>query len=94
MAGMAIRTFLLEQYAESRILTMIGVLRWLVLPIPRLRRSRLQPALAWSIVATIAGLIVHGLFWGQSAAALRDASRTRPALSECAYGPPFSTASR
>jgi O-antigen ligase len=68
---MGIHNFILEQYGEGGILTTLGVLGWLVLPIVHLRRSRLSPALAWAIVAAMAGLMVHGIFWSQFLNGLR-----------------------
>jgi O-antigen ligase len=69
--GMGIHNFILEQYGEGGILTTLGVLGWLVLPIVHLRRSRLSPALAWAIVSAMAGLMVHGIFWSQFLNGLR-----------------------
>lgn len=69
--GMGIHNFLLEQYGEGGVLTTLGVLGWLILPVVMLRRSRLEPLLAWSIVAMMAGLMVHGLFWSQLLNGLR-----------------------
>ena len=69
--GMGIHNFILEQYGEGGILTTLGVLGWLVLPIVHLRRSRLNPALAWSLVAAMVGLMVHGIFWSQFLNGLR-----------------------
>jgi len=69
--GMGIHNFILEQYGEGGLLTTLGVLGWLVLPIVHLRRSRLSPALAWAIVAAMAGLMVHGIFWNQFLNGLR-----------------------
>jgi len=71
LLGMGIHNFILEQYGEGGILTTLGVLGWLVLPIVHLRRSRLNPALAWAIVAAMAGLMVHGIFWNQFLNGLR-----------------------
>jgi len=69
--GMGIHNFLLEQYGEGGVLTTLGVLGWLILPVVLLRRSRLELTLAWSIVAMMAGLMVHGLFWSQFLNGLR-----------------------
>jgi len=69
--GWGIHNFILEQYGEGGLLTTLGVLGWLVLPIVHLRRSRLSPALAWAIVAAMAGLMVHGIFWNQFLNGLR-----------------------
>jgi hypothetical protein len=71
LSGMGIHNFILEQYGEGGILTTLGVLGWLVLPIVHLRRSRLNPALAWSIVAAMVGLMVHDIFWSQFLNGLR-----------------------
>lgn len=71
LPGMGIHHFLLEQYGEGGVLTLLGVLGWLVLPIIHLRRSRLSAPLAWSVVAAMGGLMVHGLFWSQFLNGLR-----------------------
>jgi len=71
LPGMGIHHFFLEQYGEGGVLTTLGVLGWLILPVVHLRRSRLEPTLAWSIVAAMAGLMVHGLFWSQFLNGLR-----------------------
>lgn len=71
LPGMGIHNFLLEQYGEGGILTMAGVLGWLVLPVLHLRRSALPMSLARSTVAAMLGLMVHGLFWSQFLNGLR-----------------------
>ena len=69
--GLSMHNFWLEQYGEGGVLTVIGVLAWLILPIIHIKRSRLDRNLAWCIVAMMAGLMVHGLFWGQFLNGLR-----------------------
>lgn len=71
LPGMGIHNFLLEQYGEGGVLALLGVLGWLALPVIQVRRARLSQPLAWSIVAAMAGLMVHGLFWSQFLNGLR-----------------------
>jgi O-antigen ligase len=71
LPGLGAHNFLLEQYGEGGILTLAGVLAWLTLPVIHLSKSRLEPRLAWCIVAMMAGLMVHGIFWEQFLNGLR-----------------------
>lgn len=65
LAGMGIHNFMLEQYGEGGILTVLGVLGWLVIPLTTLKRSLLSTPLKTTIIAVMAGIMVHGLFWNQ-----------------------------
>jgi hypothetical protein len=62
--NLTMHSFWLEQYGEGGVITTIGILGWFILPIMNIKRSRLNPKLIWSIVAMMAGLMVHGVFWG------------------------------
>jgi hypothetical protein len=68
---MSLHTFLLEQYGEGGVLTLMGVLGWLIMPILHIREARISSELGWGIVAMMAGLMVHGLFWSQFLNGLR-----------------------
>lgn len=69
--GLSVHNFWLEQYGEGGILTVLGALGWLILPIVHIKRFRLNRDLAWCIVAMMSGLMVHGIFWGQFLIGLR-----------------------
>lgn len=71
LPGWTMHNFFLEQMGEGGVLTLLGVILWLVLPIVRIRTSRLEPRLAWCIVGMMLGLMVHGIFWGQFLNGLR-----------------------
>ena len=61
----------MEQYGEGGALGFIGFLGWILVPILTIKQSRLDRKLAWGIVAMMAGLLVHGLFWDQFLNGLR-----------------------
>lgn len=69
--GWSMHNFFLEQLGEGGVLTLLGVILWLALPIWKIRTSRLAPRLAWSIVGMMLGLMVHGIFWSQFLNGLR-----------------------
>jgi hypothetical protein len=71
VAGMGIHNFFLEQYGEGGVITSIGVLLWLLIPIFTFRSSVLRKSLKFTIVAIMAGILVHGLFWNQFLNGLR-----------------------
>jgi len=70
-SGWAPHNFWIEQYMEGGVLTALGVLAWLILPLIFLRRSALEKGLAWSIAAAMLGLMVHGIFWSEFLNGLR-----------------------
>lgn len=69
--GVGIHNFFLEQYGEGGIITSIGVFLWLVVPLITYKRSVLNKNLKIAILATMAGVLVHGLFWNQFLNGLR-----------------------
>jgi hypothetical protein len=69
--GLSTHNFWLEQYGEGGVLTILGVLGWLILPLLSIRQSALPRRLAWAIVAMMAAVLVHGLFWTQFLNGLR-----------------------
>ena len=69
--GWSMHNFFLEQLGEGGVLTLAGVLLWLILPVVRIRTSRLEPRLAWCIAGMMLGLMVHGIFWDQFLNGLR-----------------------
>jgi len=69
--GWTMHNFFLEQLGEGGVLTLVGVILWLALPIVKIRTSRLEPLLAWCIAGMMLGLMVHGIFWGQFLNGLR-----------------------
>ena len=69
--GWSMHNFFLEQMGEGGVLTLTGVLLWLVLPILYIRKSGIESKLAWCITGMMLGLMVHGIFWGQFLNGLR-----------------------
>jgi hypothetical protein len=69
--GMGIHNFFLEQYGEGGFLTVAGVLLWLVIPLATWRESALDQKLKIAIIALMAGIMVHGIFWNQFLNGLR-----------------------
>ena len=70
-SGWAPHNFWIEQYMEGGILTTLGALAWLILPIAFLRRSALERGLAWCVMAAMLGVMVHGIFWSEFLNGLR-----------------------
>jgi hypothetical protein len=71
LVGMSIHNFFLEQYGEGGIITLVGVLMWLVIPIITIRKSGLDRNIKVAILAVMVGIMVHGLFWSQFLNGLR-----------------------
>jgi O-antigen ligase len=70
-AGWAPHNLWIEQYMEGGVLTTLGALAWLILPLVYLRRTALDKATAWAVVAAMLGLMVHGIFWSEFLNGLR-----------------------
>jgi len=63
LPNLSTHNLFMEQYGEGGVLTLIGFLAWVILPVTRIRQSRLDRTLAWGITAMMAAELVHGLFW-------------------------------
>jgi hypothetical protein len=69
--GMGIHNFFLEQYGEGGLITVIGILLWLAIPLTTLKQSVLDKKFKVAILALMTGIMVHGLFWNQFLNGLR-----------------------
>lgn len=54
--------FFIEVLGEGGIISLLGTLAWLIIPILELNRSRLPNRLAWSIVTIMAANLIHLIF--------------------------------
>jgi len=71
LEGLGMHNMYMEQYGEGGLAGLLGFLGWLILPVLTLKKSRLDRNLAWGVVAMMAALLVHGIFWDQFLNGLR-----------------------